>query len=80
MGAAEFRARGERHTFTQCVLAAFVGASAALTIAGALLPLERSLFLLLAAACALGGAFLGLVLWPQALARSAHAPQRGPSA
>ena len=53
---------------------ALLGLSTALTAAGSLLPLERSLYLLLAAASAAGGAFLGQCLWPHVLVRSPRAP------
>jgi len=51
-----------------------LGAAAGLTGFGAVLPLERALFLLAAAACALGAAFLAMLVWPRALVRSARAP------
>ena len=54
--------------------AAAIGAAAALCASGALLPLERTLFLLHAAAAALGASLLAVVLWPQTLAPSARVP------
>jgi hypothetical protein len=51
-----------------------LGASAGLAGFGAVLPLERALFLLAAAACALGAAFLAMLVWPHAFVRSARAP------
>ena len=53
---------------------ALTGAGAALTAAGSLLPLERSLYLLLAAASAVAGAFLGIVTFPRGLVRSPRVP------
>ena len=62
-------------TFTFFSFAAFLCIPAAsLTAAGSLLPLERSLYLCLALASAVGGAFLGQCLWPSALGRSPNAP------
>ena len=53
--------------------AAAIGAAAALCASGALLPLG-DLFLLHAAAAALGASLLAVVLWPQTLAPSARVP------
>jgi hypothetical protein len=50
------------------------GAAAALCGSGALLPLERALFLAHAAAGGLASAFVGMALWPAQLARSGRAP------
>ena len=51
-----------------------LGAAAGLTGFGAVLPLERALFLLAAAACALAAAFLAMLVWPRALVHTARAP------
>ena len=56
------------------VLAAAAGAGAALCACGALVPLERSLFLLHAAAGALAAPLLLLALYPQSLRRASIAP------
>ena len=61
-------------TATKLCGCATLGAASALTAAGAMLPLERSLYLLIALASALGGAFLGVSLWPRALVHSPRAP------
>ena len=53
---------------------ALAGVGACLTAFGALLPLERSLFLLSALAAALGGALIGMLIWPRALVGSPRAP------
>ena len=50
------------------------GVGIALTAAGTLLPLERTLFLLLATASGLGSAFLALCVWPSSLVKSPRAP------
>ena len=57
---------------------ALAGTAAALTAAGATLPLERSLYLLIAAAAALGGAFLGVALLPRSLGRTDRTPGNVP--